>query len=278
MTRLQIEIILGIIMVLATSVILIYVGLTEETRMARFVLGQQAQAIEVGASLFADACADCHGPKGEGVPGLAPALNDAFFFSDRMDEVGWGGTQEDYIIAVVSSGRITSTRPQYVGGGTPAMPAWSEHFGGPLRNDQIQMIAAFVMNWESTAGEITPPVVVGEPAGRDITIELPEGDAQRGELLAAAQGCVACHISTPTGPTWEPTAQEPGMGERADLRINQADYTGTAEDGYQYLFESIVLPNIYVVEGYSPIMPEGYDTTLTQQDVADLIEYMLTYR
>jgi mono/diheme cytochrome c family protein len=278
MTRLQIEITLGIIMVMATSVILIYVGLTEDARMARFELGQQAQAIEVGASLYADACADCHGPKGEGTPGLAPPLNDAFFFTDRMEEVGWGGTQEDYIIAVISSGRISSTRPQYVGGGVPAMPAWSENFGGPLRNDQIQTIATFVMNWESTAGDITPPVIIGEPAGRDITIELLEGDAQRGELLAATHGCVACHISTTAGPAWEATAQEPGIGERAETRITQPDYTGTAQDGHQYLFESIVLPNIYVVDGYGPIMPEGYDTTLTQQDVADLIEYMLTFR
>jgi hypothetical protein len=32
------------------------------------------------------------------------------------------------------------------------MPAWSEHYGGPLRDDQIQVIAAFIMNWEATAG------------------------------------------------------------------------------------------------------------------------------
>jgi mono/diheme cytochrome c family protein len=278
MTRIQIEITLGILMVIATSVILIYVGLTEETRMARFELGQRAQAIEVGAALFADACADCHGPKGEGVPGLCPPLNDSFFFTDRMEEVGWGGTLEDYIIAVVASGRIHSTRPQYAGGGVPAMPAWSQDFGGPLRNDQIQTIATFIMNWESTAGEITPPVVVGEPAGLDITVELPGGDPQRGELLAVQHGCTACHVSTATGPSWTATAQEPGIGERAETRIAQPDYTGTAEDGYQYLFESIVLPNIYVVQGFAPIMPEGYDRTLSQQDAADLIEYMLTYR
>jgi mono/diheme cytochrome c family protein len=278
MTRLQIEIIIGIIMVMATSVILIYVGLTEETRMARFELGQRAQAIEVGAALFSDNCADCHGPKGEGVPGLCPPLNDSFFFTDRMEEVGWGGTLEDYIVAVISSGRIHSTRPQYVGGGVPAMPAWSDNFGGPLRNDQIQTIATFVMNWESTAGEITPPVLIGVSAGTDITVELPEGDAQRGELLAASQGCTACHISTPTGPAWAAAAQEPGIAERAETRLTQPDYTGTAEDGHQYLFESIVLPNIYVVDGYSPIMPADYDRTLTLQDIADLIAYMETYR
>jgi mono/diheme cytochrome c family protein len=278
MTRIQIEITLGIIMVTLTSAILIYVGLTEEARMARYDLGHRAQAIEVGAYLYELNCADCHGPRGEGFPNLCPPLNDEFFFNGRMAEVGWGGTLEDYVVATVSSGRARSTRPEYVGGGVPAMPAWSEHFGGPLRNDQIQDIATFVMNWESTAGEGLEPGPVSEPVGVDITIELPEGDPQVGEALAAARGCTACHIATPVGPGWTASATEPGIGERAELRIAQPDYTGTAEDGFQYLFESIVLPNIFVVEGFEPIMPEEYSETLTAKEVADLIAYMLTLR
>lgn len=276
-TRVQIEIALGIILIAVTATILIIMGLNEESRMERFALAQSAQSIEVGAELYEINCSTCHGLRGEGVPGLCPPLNDQFFFNGRLGEVGWSGTQEDYIISTVSSGRVVSTRPEYFGGGKPAMPAWSEHYGGPLRNDQIQVIAAFIMNWEATAGEvIAQPSLPTEPVGEDITIELPEGNPAQGESLANSQGCVACHVSTPTGPAWAATASEPGIGERAAERIQQPDYTGTATTAEQYLFESIVLPNVHVVEGFSPIMPNTYAQTLTEQNVADLIEYLMT--
>ena len=279
MTRIQIEITLGIIMVMITSGVLIYIGLNEESRMARFDLAQQAQAIEVGASLYEINCSTCHGLKGEGIEGLCPPLNDQHFFNGRLAEIGWGSTQEDYIISTISTGRLMSTRPeQYVGGGTPAMPAWSEHYGGPLRDDQIQDIAAFVMNWESTAGQVTGPVVSGEPVGSDITVELPEGDAARGERLATTEGCAACHVSTPTGPAWQASETEPGIGSRAETRIAQPDYTGSAGDAHQYLFESIVLPHEFLVEGYDAIMPNSYADSLSPQEVADLIAYMLSLR
>jgi hypothetical protein len=35
------------------------------------------------------------------------------------------------------------------------MPAWSDEYGGPLRPDQIQDLAQFILNWQSTAtGEV----------------------------------------------------------------------------------------------------------------------------
>jgi mono/diheme cytochrome c family protein len=278
MSRIQIEITLGILMVMLTSFVLIYVGLNEETRMARFELSHRAQAIEVGAGLYQNNCSDCHGDRGQGVPGLCPPLNDPHLFEGRLTEIGWGGTLEDYIISTISTGRPVSTRPEYIGGGRPAMPAWSEHYGGPLRDDQIRNIAAFVMNWETTAGLGLEPVAPIEPVGVDITRELPEGDPSRGELVAAAQGCVACHISTPAGPAWRASAQQEGIGARAETRITQPDYTGTAQDAYHYLFESIVLPGVFLVEGYGDQMPHEYSETLSPQDTADLIAYLLTLR
>jgi mono/diheme cytochrome c family protein len=277
-TRVQIEIALGIILITVTATILIIIGLNEESRMERFALAQNAQAVEVGAELYEINCSSCHGLRGEGVPGLCPPLNDEYFFEGRLADVGWSGTQEDYIISTISSGRVVSTRPdQYFGAGTPAMPAWSEHYGGPLRDDQIRVIAAFIMNWEATAGEaVAQPTLPDEPVGEDITIDLPEGNPSRGEALANSQGCVACHVSTPTGPAWAETATEPGIGERAAERIQQADYTGTATTPEQYLFESIVLPNVHVVEGFAPIMPDTYSEILSEQDVADMIEYLMT--
>lgn len=283
MTRTQFQIMLGILFVLLSSSMILYYGLNEPNRMAQYELHQRAHAIEVGAELFDINCKGCHGPQGEGVPGLWPPLNDRYFFTQRLTEVGWSGTQEDYIIATVSSGRLTSTRPdKYPGQGRPVMPAWSERYGGPLREDQIRNIAAFVMNWKNTAPDRQMEQAgapAGPPVGTDINVELPAGDAVRGEGLASTQGCVVCHVTTPTGPAWPASAGEPGIGSRAAARLSQTDYSGNAATPEQYLLESIVLPNAYVVPGFQPgVMPQNYGETLTAQQVADLIAYLLTLK
>jgi mono/diheme cytochrome c family protein len=279
MSRVQLEISLGIILVLITASVLVYIGVNENNRMARFVDEQNALAVEVGADLFDTNCKSCHGVKGEGTPGLCPPLNDKHFFNGRLKEVGWSGSLEDYIVATVSSGRLVSTRPdQYPGGGKPAMPAWSDHYGGPLRDDQIRNIAAFITNWESTAGEVTTSTVTVEGVGTDITVKLPAGDVQRGDQLAQSKGCAACHITTAVGPAWAKTADTPGIGERAATRIKDPNYTGKATTPEQYLFESIVNPHVYLVPNFGPVMPNTFGQSLTAQEVADLIAYMLTIK
>lgn len=281
MSRLEIEVLIGIVLVALATVVLVSYGFNEEERMASFELAQQGRAIELGAELYDINCKGCHGPQGEGIPGLCPPLNDSYFFANRLDEVGWSGSLEDYIISTVSSGRLNSTRSElYPGGGSPAMPAWSEAFAGPLRPDQIRNIAAFIMNWESTAPDravVEGPV--GEAVGSDITQELSPGDVENGEALAEAKGCTGCHVATATGPAWLPSEGEPGVGERAETRFSQADYTGQATTAGQYLFESIVNTNVYVVEGFQPnIMLTTYGETLTVEEVSDLIAYMLTIK
>ncbi len=281
MSRIDIEIILGIFLVLLASAILIVYGLNEDERMANFELAQQARAIEEGAVLYDTNCRGCHGPQGEGTPGLCPPLNDRYFFDHRLGDVGWSGSMNDYIVSTVSAGRLISTRPdQYPGNGSPAMPAWSEQIGGPLREDQIHNIAAFIMNWESTAPDRDQaPEMEGGAVGTDMTQELFPGDIAKGEELATSQGCVGCHVSTTTGPGWAPSEGEPGIGDRAQTRISQPDYTGQATTAEQYLFESIVNTNVFVVEGYQPnLMPGTYSESLTIQDVSDLIAYMMTIK
>jgi mono/diheme cytochrome c family protein len=282
MSRVQIEIFLGTILVLITGGLLIYTGLNENNRMADFAVQQQANSIEVGAVLFETNCTGCHGPSGLGILGLGPPLNDKYFFTQRLKDVGWGGSQEDYIIATVSSGRLISTRPsQYPGSGKPAMPSWSDRYGGPLRDDQIRSLADFIMNWQATAQEVTTTTtaLAGPPVGTDIAQQLPAGDPVKGQALANSKGCVACHVTTATGPAWNASGNTPGIGTRASTRITQSDYTGKAKNAQQYLLESIVVPNAYVVPTFQPnVMPQTFGQTLTAQDASDLIAYILTIK
>ncbi len=280
MSRVNLEITLGIAFVLIASFVLVFYGLGEEDRMANYALREQGRAIEEGSALFATNCSGCHGIQGEGISGLCPPLNDRYFFDDRLADVGWSGTLEDYIVSTVAGGRLVSTRPeQYAGQGSPAMPAWSQDFGGPLTQNQIRNIASFIMNWESTAPLREAAGPVEGSVGTDIIQQLPTGDPVNGEALANSQGCVGCHVSTATGPAWPPSEGQAGIGDRAASRIEQADYTGNASTGEQYLLESIVQPNVFVVEGYpANIMLGNYGETLTPQEAADLIAYMLTIK
>jgi cytochrome c1 len=73
----------------------------------------------------------------------------------------------------------------------------------------------------------------------------------------------------PVGPTFP---GDPPLAARA----------ATRKSGYSaelYLYESIVEPNAYIVPGFQKdIMPGNADETLTDQDLADLIAYLMTMK
>jgi len=271
MSRVQIEISLGVLLVLITSSLLVVYGLNEEKRMQTFALEQEAQSIEVGAALFENNCSSCHGKQGQGIPGLCPPLNEASFFTTRLKDVGWGGTLEDYIVATVSSGRLVSTRPdQYVGGGRPAMPAWSDKYGGPLREDQIRDIAKFVMNWEATAlGQVTLVQVV-EPGQESADPVV------RGQLVYTQNGCGGCH-----------TLGTISAGVVGPVLTNIGTEAGTMKAGMSaedYIRESILNPNAFITpkcpNGPCPqsVMPQDWSTKLTEEQINDLVAFLLAQK
>src|SRR3990170_5715330 len=275
------QIALGTLSVVATIIVLAIVAVGEPRRMAGFTTSYQARQIETGALIFESSCRPCHGAQGEGIEGVAPAINAADLFNgSRLRAIGFAGTVQDYVRATISSGRpVPSSGTNY----PQRMPTWAQRFGGPLRDDQIDSLVAYVMNWQDRAlqeaAKVTP-TPLGEVVGTDITIPLPAGNADQGKALTESNlGCVGCHILAATGPAWLPSGDTPGIGDRAASHIGQADYTGHATTPEQYLLESIVSPNAYVVEGFGPdLMPANYGQRLTPQDAADLVAYLLSLR
>jgi mono/diheme cytochrome c family protein len=269
MSRFNWEIFLGIILVSLTTVIVVIYAFNEEDRMAATAEAQHARAIEVGATVYEINCSGCHGPKGEGILGLCPPLNDGHFFTSRLEEVGWSGSLEDYIISTVSSGRATSTRPdEYAGQGSPAMPAWSDKFGGPLRPDQIQNVSTFILNWESTALE---EFVLEELATPTPSPDEANDPVARGQRVFLDRGCGGCHtiegISAGTvGPN------QTNIGSVAETRIPGM----SAED---YILESIHDPSAFVVEGFpDDVMPKNYNELLASEEISDLVAFLLSLR
>jgi hypothetical protein len=100
------------------------------------------------------------------------------------------------------------------------------------------------------------------------------GNVEHGaQLFAQGQGetppCSTCHqtvtgqFSFSVGPNLD------GIGEHAGTRVDGL----TAEE---YLHQSILEPERYIVSGYRDIMYPDYSAHLTEQSIQDLIAYLLT--
>jgi len=287
------RVIVGTLCFVITMILFGYVAVTEQDRMATFDIAYQARQVETGGQLYELNCATCHGLDGQGT-GRAPAVNSPDLLAGktpaRLTEAGWGGTLKDFIHTTIAGGRPQASAkfadyPQ-------RMPTWSQDFGGPMRSDQVDAVVAYVLNWGLAYANATPvpqPTVV--PVGTDLTVALPTGDAAAGQAAVTTLGCTACHISAggaaPVGPAW-PAESDPngqGIGTRAGLRLSEAGYTGDATTAEQYLFESIVSPDAYIVPGNATyaangksIMPHTYSTLLDAQHMADIIAYLETLK
>ena len=401
--KMENRILVGIVMFLGTMLLVGWVAINENARMASFDRQFTARSIERGADLFAANCSTCHGENGLGINGRGPALNSPHFFgfdyfaeidrqmlslqteqreletelvdlaqelvsvqtgdaratdieerlteinerlsgedsiavemaalneertalaqqllpaaqtasyplainSDgtldyeptRLGQIEFGSTLEDYIISTLVHGRPGSNAiwPE-------AMVSWSNQAGGQMRDDQLQDLANYILNWNM--GEdwtiedalavqqyaLVPvnPLLAGttggeeaEPAGTDVeaitaaVMEL-EGDAARGEQIYSNQGpsqlgsllaCSGCHLGGIAAPD---TSEQWVTVNNERLALPQ--FEGYSAE--QYIVESIVNPGAYLAPGYGNAMPGDFGTRVSNQDIADVIAYVRTY-
>jgi mono/diheme cytochrome c family protein len=107
-------------------------GLQEPTLRAHAARDQQATYAHLGEGLFANNCASCHGRAATG--GSAPTLNSKQFLTSTSDE------QARLLIA----GGVSGT----------SMPAWSLDFGGPLTDEQIRQLVAYLRSLQPNAPDV----------------------------------------------------------------------------------------------------------------------------
>jgi mono/diheme cytochrome c family protein len=91
-----------------------------------------------GALIFGENCAVCHGPDGEGRVGATLAKN-------------WAGIRPDLVIKTTIERGIENS----------VMPAWSQANGGPLSEDQINDVVAFILSRPNV--QFQPPEVSATP-------------------------------------------------------------------------------------------------------------------
>ncbi|NWF67970.1 MAG: c-type cytochrome [Chloroflexi bacterium] len=212
---------------------------------------------------------------------------------DRLLNLGWAGSRQAFIFTTLVHGRPVSIN--YWGGNV--MVAWSQQAGGPLRNDQLQDLTSFIMNWnrdftvedllsvnQFAIEPVDPRFATGGGAagvGRDgaaayAAIGELTGDPNRGQSIYNGQeptalgfymACATCHAGGNVGPlttgTWTRVLNErlPALPQ----------YTS----GEEYLVHSIVAPNEYVVTGYAG-MPDNLGDQMDAQDLVDLVAFLMT--
>src|SRR5574341_1628920 len=187
---------------------------------------------ENGAELFAQNCATCHGEQGEGRIGAR--LNDVFVSMNP----------EADLFQTISQGREGTF-----------MPPWLEQYGGPLTDQQIRDIIAYIESWGTT---YEPPVPAPPRPAQEIPpVEEVQGDPNNGYTIFQ-QNCVACH------------------GEQGEGRIGRNLHQAFAS----------VEPGAYAID----IISNGIDGTLmpawsqdnggplTDQQIQDVAAYVFSFQ
>lgn len=98
------------------------------------------------------------------------------------------------------------------------------------------------------------------------------GDAARGEDIFkhginGSPPCTSCHALQPGGFSLGPVLA--GIAARAGQRV-----PGLSAEAY--LHQSIIEPEAFVAPGFRPIMYPQYADHFSEQDIADLIAFLMT--
>ena len=112
------------------------------------------------------------------------------------------------------------------------------------------------------------------------TPELTEGDAEKGFLTAIRYSCKGCHTNDEyleSGPRFTASDDLQNIFERGEIRIADPDYQGRASTNFEYIIESILLPQAYFVPGEWPDAMSTFTIhKITDQEMADIIAWMRT--
>lgn len=145
------------------------------------------------------------------------------------------------------------------------LPRWPVYLTSAL-------LAAFVFLFifefiTATDNPVFTPQVLDESAYEDEVIALlAEAEPQNGEALVVEYDCVACHREGAKNGIAPPFA---GIAARAASRRPPLSAAS-------YIYESILYPTAYVVEGFSGAMPQNYPSRLTERQLGDIIAYLLS--
>ncbi len=209
----------GLVLTVAILVSFQIYILREPQRIAAVTGQDKAIAVSAGQTLFQNNCVTCHGANGEG--DIGPALNDSTFLKTTAD---------DTIFSVISSG-IPGTQ----------MPAWNQSHGGPLTDENVNQLVAYLRSWQAAA-----------PDRRNAPLQ---GDAGNGTVIFNSV-CAVCH-----GPN--------GTGTDKAAAINVGDHLNQFDDAWY---------KDTIMKGRPAQGMPTWGTVLSPQQTADLLALIDQWR
>jgi cytochrome c2 len=300
------RIIWGLFSFIAMLGVCFAVGISDMTgRLGELDINFKARSVEAGAKTYTEQCARCHGLDGKGVDGLGPTLSHISFVgkaeerigagnvlevnevtkSQRLQALGWSGSLLNYVRSVTAGGVPVKTP-----GWDKAHPTFGQTYGGNLREDEVNNVANYVVNWALQPYEgddIVKPIDIS--AGPTPTPIPLTAEQEKGKGLVVSLGCNACHairgvMDGGTGPNLTKIASV------SENRIKDAGYTKNVKDqpaattAEEYIIQSIHNPNAYIVPQCpqgpcaAGVMPQNFKDSIPAEDFTALVAYLLTLR
>lgn len=187
-------------------------------------------SVEVGQQLYASNCSPCHGEFGEGGPN--PTRPGDIIFPISTSE--YLKTRDDFTLRSI----ISQGQPNF------GMSPFGSAYGGPLDDEEIDAIVAFLRSWENNPPVELPPEV-------EINIETVNLDASQ----IYQDLCAQCH-----GPRGEG-----GLGPS----FQSPQFQATRSD--QQLFNTINL-------GHEATAMIAWGDILSQEQIQSLVELIRTFK
>jgi len=110
------------------------------------VAAAEGTSVEVGQEIYSQSCASCHGEFGEGGPNPSRAGDIIFPISTAE----YLKTRDDFTIRAI----IAQGQPNY------GMSPFGSSFGGPLEDEDVDAVVAFIRSWEADPPVELPPEIV----------------------------------------------------------------------------------------------------------------------
>lgn len=303
------RIIAGLISLTISLAVCFMVGLAD----TRFAMNERdlnfrARSIEQGARYFEDQCSRCHGIDGKGIEGIGPGISNENFLgqleygevdgqrvmntlkpSPRLAELGYIGTLRDYVRSVIASGLPIKSSNEW----DSPHPPFHEKYGGPFREDQVDNVANFVLNWGikpySDAEAIIPPPPGAGGAPKPTPVPLTAEQEAGKKVYLGTAGCQTCHAIKGVGNQGVVGPNLAKIATVAGERIASDEYKsgvkGTAATtAEEYIIQSIHEPNAFVVPKcpagacVAGVMTQNFKTSIPEADFKNLVAYMLTLK
>jgi mono/diheme cytochrome c family protein len=260
-------------MMILSGLLLTGYSFVEPRRQVEALERQERIAITRGVEQYTSLCIGCHGIDGKGavVPGTDPPVVAPQLDRDDMrpKEAEAYKARYDYVVKTLHRGKGI------------IMPAWGKTDGGALSDEQIHELALFITKgdtmvtssqtaWQHAREISREKIAHGAPEP-----ELPKldtvglsADALAGQSLFTGKGgCVGCHVIGSLGGVTGPALTN--IATVAETRK-----PGTAADAY--IEESIRNSQAFVAPGYSAGVMPSFQGLLSDQEIKELVAFLMT--